>query len=72
MKEEGLRGIAKGWAPTLIGYSMQVNFQPLALTIILGSYILRFIVNVLVANFICRACSSLDSTRCLKLYIQTC
>ena len=23
IKEEGLRGLAKGWAPTFIGYSMQ-------------------------------------------------
>ncbi len=23
IQEEGMRGLAKGWAPTLIGYSMQ-------------------------------------------------
>lgn len=23
IKEEGMRGLGKGWAPTLIGYSMQ-------------------------------------------------
>ena len=23
VKEEGVRGLARGWAPTLIGYSMQ-------------------------------------------------
>lgn len=23
VKEDGLRGLSKGWAPTLIGYSMQ-------------------------------------------------
>ncbi len=23
VKEEGMRGLARGWAPTLIGYSMQ-------------------------------------------------
>lgn len=25
--EEGVRGLAKGWAPTFIGYSMQVSLK---------------------------------------------
>lgn len=25
LKEEGVKGLARGWAPTAIGYSMQVS-----------------------------------------------
>jgi len=27
MKEEGAKGLARGWAPTLLGYSMQVRMS---------------------------------------------
>jgi solute carrier family 25 (mitochondrial phosphate transporter), member 3 len=27
IKEDGVRGLARGWAPTLIGYSMQGAFK---------------------------------------------
>lgn len=27
LKEDGTKGLAKGWAPTLIGYSMQVSIS---------------------------------------------
>lgn len=30
LKEDGVRGLAKGWAPTFIGYSMQASLQLLS------------------------------------------
>lgn len=29
LAEDGVKGLAKGWAPTFIGYSMQVCLNPI-------------------------------------------
>lgn len=40
--EEGVRGLAKGWAPTFMGYSAQVNFS-FILFVLFSVYVITFL-----------------------------